>query len=219
MTNGILSIKHRKSLDESKEVSGQQRRRPSYRVFVKGKNYVPKQVTLHLVANSSWGQLSVTWCGLLSDYYHWLNIYKTTRSNCLTVAKALYSAQLLYKAYETCSFFLTIVKSFFGSPFVYRMIISSVSQWNSIWPNTTSNSRNLMYRRLWILLWRYYITCTYNISNNVKSVSFLLVSKVSVKQWHKNIKKGILLFINIQKYCIIYRHGQDGESQRSQLLL
>ncbi|XP_072289471.1 U3 small nucleolar RNA-associated protein 15 homolog [Eucyclogobius newberryi] len=41
MTNGILSIKHRKSPEDSKE--GQQRRRPSYRVFVKGKNYVPKQ--------------------------------------------------------------------------------------------------------------------------------------------------------------------------------
>lgn len=49
MTNSILSIKHRKSLDESKEISGQQRRQPSYRVFVKGKNYVPKQVCLHLV--------------------------------------------------------------------------------------------------------------------------------------------------------------------------
>lgn len=55
MTNGILSIKHRKSLNESKEVSSQQRRRPTYRVFVKGKNYVPKQVT----------QVDV---GLLIDY-------------------------------------------------------------------------------------------------------------------------------------------------------
>ncbi|XP_068166204.1 U3 small nucleolar RNA-associated protein 15 homolog [Antennarius striatus] len=43
MTNSVLSIKHRKSLEESKEVSGQPRRRPAYRVFVKGKNYVPKQ--------------------------------------------------------------------------------------------------------------------------------------------------------------------------------
>uniref|UniRef100_A0A672ZJQ8 U3 small nucleolar RNA-associated protein 15 homolog n=1 Tax=Sphaeramia orbicularis TaxID=375764 RepID=A0A672ZJQ8_9TELE len=43
MTNGVLSIKHRKSPEESKEVSHQQRRRPSYRVFVKGKNYMPKQ--------------------------------------------------------------------------------------------------------------------------------------------------------------------------------
>ncbi|XP_074526153.1 U3 small nucleolar RNA-associated protein 15 homolog [Halichoeres trimaculatus] len=43
MTNSILSIKHRKSPEESKEKPGQQRRRPSYRVFVKGKNYVPKQ--------------------------------------------------------------------------------------------------------------------------------------------------------------------------------
>lgn len=53
MTSGILNIKHRKSLDESKEDSGQQRRRPSYRVFVKGKNYVPKQVPIHLVAEVS----------------------------------------------------------------------------------------------------------------------------------------------------------------------
>lgn len=44
MTNGILSIKHRKSAEESTESSSQQRRRPSYRVFVKGKNYFPKQV-------------------------------------------------------------------------------------------------------------------------------------------------------------------------------
>ncbi|XP_017267728.1 U3 small nucleolar RNA-associated protein 15 homolog isoform X1 [Kryptolebias marmoratus] len=43
MSNSILSIKHRKNPEESKEVTGQQRRRPSYRVFVKGKNYIPKQ--------------------------------------------------------------------------------------------------------------------------------------------------------------------------------
>uniref|UniRef100_A0A3Q4I0D9 U3 small nucleolar RNA-associated protein 15 homolog n=1 Tax=Neolamprologus brichardi TaxID=32507 RepID=A0A3Q4I0D9_NEOBR len=43
MTNSILSIKHRKKQEDSKEIAGQQRRRPSYRVFVKGKNYVPKQ--------------------------------------------------------------------------------------------------------------------------------------------------------------------------------
>lgn len=42
MTNSILSIKHRKHTEESKEIMNQQRRRPSYRVFVKGKNYVPK---------------------------------------------------------------------------------------------------------------------------------------------------------------------------------
>lgn len=45
MTNNILNIKHRKNPEESKEVTGQQRRHPSYRVFVKGKNYVPKQVS------------------------------------------------------------------------------------------------------------------------------------------------------------------------------
>ncbi|XP_061623530.1 U3 small nucleolar RNA-associated protein 15 homolog [Phyllopteryx taeniolatus] len=43
MTNGILSIKHRKTPEESNELSGQHRRRPAYRVFVKGKNYIPKQ--------------------------------------------------------------------------------------------------------------------------------------------------------------------------------
>ncbi|KAM4616268.1 U3 small nucleolar RNA-associated protein 15 homolog [Polymixia lowei] len=43
MTNGVLSIKHRKSSEETKDVSGKQRRRPTYRVFMKGKNYVPKQ--------------------------------------------------------------------------------------------------------------------------------------------------------------------------------
>lgn len=89
------------------------------------------------------------------------------------------------------------------------MIISSVSQWNSIWPNTTSNSRNLMYRRLWILLWRYYITCTYNISNNVKSViiflSFLLVSKVSVKHWHKlRLSRCTILHAQKHKKKVFY---------------
>lgn len=44
MTNGILSIKHRKSADESAKNSSQKKRRPAYRVFVKGKNYFPKQV-------------------------------------------------------------------------------------------------------------------------------------------------------------------------------
>ncbi|XP_049618123.1 U3 small nucleolar RNA-associated protein 15 homolog [Syngnathus scovelli] len=43
MTNGILSIKHRKHTEESTELSVQRRRRPSYRVFVKGKNYIPQQ--------------------------------------------------------------------------------------------------------------------------------------------------------------------------------
>ncbi|KAM9393040.1 U3 small nucleolar RNA-associated protein 15 homolog isoform 1-T2 [Pholidichthys leucotaenia] len=43
MTNSILSIKHRKSPEESKDLDGQQRRCPSYRAFVKGKNYLPKQ--------------------------------------------------------------------------------------------------------------------------------------------------------------------------------
>lgn len=46
MTNGILNIKRRKSPEESKAFGfgfGQQRRHPTYRVFVKGKNFVPKQ--------------------------------------------------------------------------------------------------------------------------------------------------------------------------------
>lgn len=43
MTNGILNIKHRKSPEESKEGFGHQRRSPAYRVFVKGKNFAPKQ--------------------------------------------------------------------------------------------------------------------------------------------------------------------------------
>ncbi|KAM8885909.1 U3 small nucleolar RNA-associated protein 15 homolog isoform 2-T4 [Spinachia spinachia] len=43
MTNNILSIKHRKRPDESEAVPSQPRRRPSYRMPVKGKNYAPKQ--------------------------------------------------------------------------------------------------------------------------------------------------------------------------------
>ncbi|KAF7659152.1 hypothetical protein LDENG_00002330 [Lucifuga dentata] len=41
MTNSVLSIKHRRS--SNTEEAAQQRRRPAYRVFVKGKNYAPKQ--------------------------------------------------------------------------------------------------------------------------------------------------------------------------------
>ncbi|XP_056145826.1 U3 small nucleolar RNA-associated protein 15 homolog isoform X2 [Lampris incognitus] len=46
MTNGVLSVKHRKSgVTESnkKGAQGRQNRRPTYRFFVKGKNFVPKQ--------------------------------------------------------------------------------------------------------------------------------------------------------------------------------
>uniref|UniRef100_A0A670JQU1 U3 small nucleolar RNA-associated protein 15 homolog n=1 Tax=Podarcis muralis TaxID=64176 RepID=A0A670JQU1_PODMU len=41
MTNGILNVKHRKR-EGARELL-QQRRRPAYRTFVKGKNYMPKQ--------------------------------------------------------------------------------------------------------------------------------------------------------------------------------
>ncbi|KAL7988946.1 hypothetical protein Chor_007865 [Crotalus horridus] len=45
MTNGILNVKHRKHEGE-KEVL--HRRRPAYRTFVKGKNYLPKQEDLFI---------------------------------------------------------------------------------------------------------------------------------------------------------------------------
>ncbi|NWI08369.1 UTP15 protein, partial [Crypturellus soui] len=41
MTNGVLNVKHRKP-EESKAKS-QNRRRPAYRTYIKGKNYMPKQ--------------------------------------------------------------------------------------------------------------------------------------------------------------------------------
>ncbi|XP_072216077.1 U3 small nucleolar RNA-associated protein 15 homolog [Excalfactoria chinensis] len=41
MTNGVLSVKHRKP-EESKEKS-QKKRQPAYRTYVKGRNYMPKQ--------------------------------------------------------------------------------------------------------------------------------------------------------------------------------
>ncbi|XP_036702601.1 U3 small nucleolar RNA-associated protein 15 homolog isoform X1 [Balaenoptera musculus] len=41
MTNGILSVKHRKS--EAKKDSLPRRRRPAYRTFIKGKNYMKQQ--------------------------------------------------------------------------------------------------------------------------------------------------------------------------------
>lgn len=42
MTNGILSVKHRKS--EAKKDSLPRRRRPAYRTFIKGKNYMKQRV-------------------------------------------------------------------------------------------------------------------------------------------------------------------------------
>ena len=43
MTNGVLSVRHRKSSMEKQEAD-RKRRAPAYRVFVKGRNYIPKQV-------------------------------------------------------------------------------------------------------------------------------------------------------------------------------
>ncbi|NXA31987.1 UTP15 protein, partial [Eudromia elegans] len=41
MTNGVLNVKHRKP--EESKVKAQNKRRPAYRTFVKGRNYMPKQ--------------------------------------------------------------------------------------------------------------------------------------------------------------------------------
>ncbi|MCI4379567.1 hypothetical protein PGIGA_G00229640 [Pangasianodon gigas] len=43
MANGVLSVRHRKHSEDKQEVVSRRRRGPAYRVFVKGKNYVPKQ--------------------------------------------------------------------------------------------------------------------------------------------------------------------------------
>ncbi|XP_062860577.1 U3 small nucleolar RNA-associated protein 15 homolog [Trichomycterus rosablanca] len=43
MTNSVLSVRHRKHSEDKQDVSARKRRGPSYRVFVKGKNYMPKQ--------------------------------------------------------------------------------------------------------------------------------------------------------------------------------
>jgi len=43
MTNGVLSLRHRKPAEEKQEVEKKKRRGPAYRVFVKGRNYIPKQ--------------------------------------------------------------------------------------------------------------------------------------------------------------------------------
>ncbi|XP_066540951.1 U3 small nucleolar RNA-associated protein 15 homolog [Hoplias malabaricus] len=42
MTNGVLSVRHRKHTEDKQEVLGKKRRTPTYRVFIKGKNYMPK---------------------------------------------------------------------------------------------------------------------------------------------------------------------------------
>lgn len=43
MTNGVLSVRHRKHKDVKETLIGRRRRGPAYRVFVKGKNFTPKQ--------------------------------------------------------------------------------------------------------------------------------------------------------------------------------
>ncbi|XP_043120894.1 U3 small nucleolar RNA-associated protein 15 homolog [Puntigrus tetrazona] len=44
MTNGVLSVRHRKQMNQKdRETFSRRRRGPSYRVFVKGKNFVPRQ--------------------------------------------------------------------------------------------------------------------------------------------------------------------------------
>nr|AAQ97804.1 unknown [Danio rerio] len=43
MTNGVLSIRHRKHKEEKEALTGRRKRGPSYRFFVKGKNFVPRQ--------------------------------------------------------------------------------------------------------------------------------------------------------------------------------
>ncbi|KAL1257113.1 hypothetical protein QQF64_012658 [Cirrhinus molitorella] len=43
MTNGVLSVRHRKHKKVNETLTSRRRRGPSYRVFVKGKNFVPRQ--------------------------------------------------------------------------------------------------------------------------------------------------------------------------------
>ncbi|XP_017320973.2 U3 small nucleolar RNA-associated protein 15 homolog [Ictalurus punctatus] len=43
MANGVLSIRHRKHSEDKQVVAVRRRRGPAYRVFIKGKNYSPKQ--------------------------------------------------------------------------------------------------------------------------------------------------------------------------------
>ncbi|XP_057204106.1 U3 small nucleolar RNA-associated protein 15 homolog [Triplophysa rosa] len=43
MTNGVLSVRHRKHKENKEPMIGRRRRGPAYRVFVKGKNFTPKQ--------------------------------------------------------------------------------------------------------------------------------------------------------------------------------
>lgn len=146
MTNGILSIKHRKSTEESTESSSQQRRRPSYRVFVKGKNYFPKQV---LVLSNPQKLRSaarrVVCCWVI------VSIHQVSATKHLDMSRWCLSLHSLM--FHPVSWIIS------GLSFFYRMIISSANPWNSIWLITTSSSRNLMYPRLWIQLCRYDITC------------------------------------------------------------
>ncbi|RXM93834.1 U3 small nucleolar RNA-associated protein 15-like [Acipenser ruthenus] len=43
MTNGVLNVRHKKQAEDKVEAASKKRRRPAYRFFVKGKDYMPKQ--------------------------------------------------------------------------------------------------------------------------------------------------------------------------------
>uniref|UniRef100_A0A8C1FX37 U3 small nucleolar RNA-associated protein 15 homolog n=1 Tax=Cyprinus carpio TaxID=7962 RepID=A0A8C1FX37_CYPCA len=43
MTNGVLSVRHRRHQKDKETLTSRRRRGPSYQVFVKGKNFVPRQ--------------------------------------------------------------------------------------------------------------------------------------------------------------------------------
>uniref|UniRef100_A0A671LA30 U3 small nucleolar RNA-associated protein 15 homolog n=1 Tax=Sinocyclocheilus anshuiensis TaxID=1608454 RepID=A0A671LA30_9TELE len=43
MTNGVLSVRHRRHQKDKEMLTSRRRRGPSYQVFVKGKNFVPRQ--------------------------------------------------------------------------------------------------------------------------------------------------------------------------------
>uniref|UniRef100_A0A672N4S1 U3 small nucleolar RNA-associated protein 15 homolog n=1 Tax=Sinocyclocheilus grahami TaxID=75366 RepID=A0A672N4S1_SINGR len=43
MTNGVLSVRHRRHKKDKETLTSRRRRGPSYQVFVKGKNFVPRQ--------------------------------------------------------------------------------------------------------------------------------------------------------------------------------
>lgn len=141
MTNGVLNVKHRKP-EESKEKS-QKKRQPAYRTYVKGRNYMPKQVRwseeMYLEALKVFFFVFVFFlvCAKLKGG-------KTQRHTSLSIAVCLHYISM--QIHCVC----LILNLYFNS----RRISLSVSLENVFWGNTTSYWRAFSHPRPLMQYWR-----------------------------------------------------------------